>query len=101
MIEKLLRKFAAENFGEESNYLPVYHGRTQEIKLFELLVKKQRSFWERPLKKYKYTTLAGMEKYVKKGTEEEFQDALNEYIVKEDTELEVVCDEDEEEGASR
>ena len=102
MIEKLLREFAEENFGEDSKYFPVSHGRTQEIIPFVLMVKQPRSIWERPLKPYKYTTLARLDKYVVKSKEQDFLETLNLHIVKDDTDL--VLEEDEEEdgeGASR
>lgn len=85
MIDKLLREFAEENFGDqEGKYFPVCHGQIQEIRPFGLMVKKPRSFLERPLKKYKYTTLAGLERYVVKGKDKEFLESLNKSIVKED-----------------
>ena len=41
LIDKLLREFAKENFGDqEGSYFPIVHGRTQDIKLLALVVKK-------------------------------------------------------------
>ena len=100
MIEKLLRDFAAVHFSEDGNYFPVSHSRTQEIRPLVLMAKKERSFWERPLKQYKYLTLSRMEKFAARGKEQEFLDALNLHVKKEDCDLMLEEDneaEDEEE----
>ena len=95
MIEKLLRDFAAENFGQESNYFPVTHGKLQEIKPLVLLVKQRRPIWERPFKKNKLTTIGRVDTFVTKGKNQEVQDKINLHIKKEDPELELEMDEDE------
>lgn len=87
MIEKLLRDFAAVHFSEDGNYFPVSHSRTQEIRPLVLMAKKERSFRERPLKQYKYVTLSRMEKFAARGKEQEFLDALNLHVKKEDCDL--------------
>ena len=87
MIEKLLRDFAAVHFEEDGNYFPVSHSRAQEIRPLTLMAKKERSFWERPLKQYKYVTLSRMEKYAERGKEQELLDALNLHVKKEDCDL--------------
>ena len=101
MIEKLLRDFAAVHFEEDDNYFPVSHSRTQEIRPLVLMVKKERSFWERPLKQYKYITLSRMEKYAVRGKGQEFLDALNLYVKKEDCDLMSEEDDKEEELLTR
>ena len=95
MIEKLLRDFAAENFGPESNYFPITHGKTQEIKPLVLLVKKRRPFWKRPLKKNTLTTIGRVDTYVTQGKNQEVQDKIDLCVKKEDPELELEMDEDE------
>ena len=95
MIEKLLKDFAAENFGSEGKYYPVAHGKTQEIKPLVVLVKEQRAFYERPFKKNKLTTLGRVDAYVEQGKTQDVQDKINLHIKKEDPELSLEIDEDE------
>lgn len=101
MIEKLIRKFAVENFGDEegSLYFPVYHGKIQEIKPLVLLAKDTRSIWKRPFKKNELTVLAEMDTYVVDNKKEEFQVAVKENIKKEDCNV-ILQDEDEDEEDS-
>ena len=101
-MEKLLRMFGEVNFGHGSNYFPVTHGKTQEITPLVLLVKQERKIWERPFKKYKYTTLGRLDKYMATGSTSAFQEMLNKCIKREDPDivLDVNMDE-EEEGAAR
>ena len=54
-----------------------------EIKLFALLVKEQRAFYERPFKRYKLTTLAGLEEYVA-DDKDKFLESLNKHSGKDD-----------------
>lgn len=100
-MEKLLRMFGEVNFGRGSNYIPVTHGKTQEIRPLVLLVKQERKIWERPFKKYKYTTLGRLDKYMTTDNTTAFQEMLNKCIKREDSRiwLDVNMDE-EEEGAA-
>ncbi|CAH3194976.1 unnamed protein product, partial [Porites evermanni] len=83
LIDKLLREFAKENFGDkEGHYLPVVHGRTQDIKLFTLVVRKSRYVLERPFKRYTYTVVAGLEHYVANGKREEYEALKNKKVQK-------------------
>ena len=100
MIEDLLRQVAKENFGESGNFFPCTHGRISDIEPLVLMVKKERSFWERPLRKYEYTIVAGMKEYVVKGKENDFLDALNLHTVKEDYDLVLEEDEDDDDDES-
>ena len=101
MIDKLLQEFAEENFGDqEGNFIPVVYGRIQEIKLFTLLVKEQRPFYERPFKRYKLTTLAGLEKYVADG-KDKFLESLNKHIEKDDHGIVLKKENEDEKAASR
>ena len=63
MIEKLLKKFAKENFGD-ANFLPLLHGHSKTAKPLALLVKRKRSIWKRPFRKKEIIILDGLEKYV-------------------------------------
>ena len=101
-MEKLLRMFAETNFGCDSNYIPVTHGKTQEIRPLVLLVRQERKIWERPFKRYKYTTLGRLDKYIVTDSKSEFQDMVNKHIKREDPniQLDVDMDDEEELGAA-
>ena len=100
MVEDLLREFAKENFGDrDGNYFPVVHGRTQDVKLFTLMIRQPRSFLERPFKQHKYTILAGMEKYVVENGKEEFEALKNKFVKIEDPGI--TLDEEDGTGAAR
>ena len=100
MVEDLLREFSKENFGaRDGNYFPVVHGRTQDVKLFTLMIRQPRSFLARPFKQHKYTILAGMEKYVVENGNEEFEDLKNKFVKKEDPGIKL--DEEDGTGAAR
>ena len=96
----MLRGFSKEHFGDrDGNYFTVVHGRTQDIKLFTLMIRQPRSFLERPLKHHKYTVLAGMEKYVVENGKEEFEALKNKFVKKEDPGI--TLDEEDGTGAAR
>ena len=96
----MLRDFSKENFGDgDGNYFPVVHGRTQDVKLFTLMIRQPRFFLARPFKQHKYTILAGMEKYVVENGNEEFEDLKNKFVKKED--LGITLDEEDGTGAAR
>ena len=79
----MLREFAKENFGDkEGHYLPVVHGRTQDIKLFTLVVREPRRVLERPFKRDTYKVVAGLERYVTDGKREEYEALKNEKVQK-------------------
>ena len=83
MIDKLLREFANENFlDKEGHYFPVVHGRTQDIKLFTLVVREPRRVLERPFKRETYKVVAGLERYVADGKREEYEALKNEKVQK-------------------
>ena len=101
MIDKLLREFAKENFGDkEGHYLPVVHGRTQDIKLFTLVVRESRYVLERPFKRYTYTVVAGLEHYVANGKREEYE-ALKNKKVQKHNEMASVEESEDGSGAAR
>ena len=102
-MEKLLRMFGEANFGRGNNYIPVTHGKTQEIRPLVLLVKQDRKIWERPFKKYNYTTLGRLDKYMTTGSSSAFQEMLNKCIKREDPDIQYDVDgntDEEEEGAA-
>ena len=79
----MLREFANENFlDKEGHYFPVVHGRTQDIKLFTLVVREPRRVLERPFKRDTYKVVAGLERYVADGKREEYEALKNEKVQK-------------------
>ena len=100
MVDDLLRGFSKENFGDrDGNYFPVVHGRTQDVKLFTLMIRQPRSFLVRPFKHHKYTILGGMKKYVVENGNEEFEDLKNKFVKTEDPGI--TLDEEDGTGAAR
>ena len=100
MVDDLLREFSKENFGDrDGNYFPVVHGRTQDVKLFTLMIRQPRSVLERPFKHHKYIILAEMEKYVVENGTEEFEALKNKFVKREDPEI--TLDEEDGTGAAR
>ena len=100
LVEDLLRGFSKENFGDrDGNYFPVVHGRTQDVKLFTLMIRQPRSVLERPFKHHKYIILAEMEKYVVENGTEEFEALKNKFVKREDPEI--TLDEEDGTGAAR
>ncbi|CAH3184411.1 unnamed protein product, partial [Porites lobata] len=100
LIDNLLREFAKENFGDkEGHYLPVVHGRTQDIKLFTLVVRTSRYVLERPFKRYTYTVVAGLEHYVADGKRKEYE-ALKNKKVKKNNEIASVGESEDGSGAA-
>ena len=100
LVEDLLRVFSKENFGDrDGNYFPVVHGRTQDVKLFTLMIKQPRSVLERPFKHDKYIILSEMEKYVVENGKEEFEALKNKFVKKEDPGIRL--DEEDGSGAER
>ena len=81
MIEKLLKKFAKENFGD-ANFLPLLHGHSKTAKPLALLVKRKRSIWKRPFGKKEIIILDGLEKYVD-SNEKDFLKDVESKITKE------------------
>ena len=99
MVEDLLRGFSKENFGDrDGNYFPVVHGRTQDVKLFTLMIRQPRSFLARPFKHHKYTILSRMENYVVENGNEEFEDLKKKFVKIEDPGI--TLDEEDSTGAA-
>ena len=98
-IEAVLRAFAEENF-DGSNYYPVSHGETKSIKPLAVVVKKQRSVFKRPFAKSEFIVTGELDDCVVKDKREEFTEAVNSTLLKEDN-LKVPEDDAEDEGAKR
>ena len=97
----MLREFAKENFGDkEGHYLPVVHGRTQDIKLFTLVVREPRCVLERPFKRDTYKVVAGLERYVADGKREEYE-ALKKEKVQKHNKIASVGESEDGSGATR
>ena len=98
VTEEVLRKFALETFGK--GYFSLPHGVNEAAKPFGLMVKRPRSIWLRPLKKYKLTIVDGMEEYLPLDKKIKFLDALKLHIKKDDNLMLPEHDEDSK-GAAR
>ena len=98
-IEVVLRAFAEENFSG-SNYYPVSHGETKLIKPLVVVVKKQRSVFNRPFAKSKFIALTALNNYVLEDKREEFTEAVNSTLLKEGN-LTIAADDADDEGAKR
>ena len=97
----MLREFAKENFGDkEGHYFPVVHGRTQDIKLFTLVVREPRCVLERPFKRDTYKVVAGLERYVADGKREEYE-ALKKEKVQKHNKIASVGESEDGSGATR
>ena len=103
MIDKLLREFAKENFGDqEGSYFPVVHGRTQDIKLLTLVVNKPtRSDQECEVKPQRCTVLAELRRYAAEENAEEFEAMMKKHIVKEDCGILPEGENEDDKGAGR
>lgn len=88
MVEQALRVFAEENFGADSEeFYPVHQGNTQEVKILALMAKKPRNVLLRPFKPYSLVLLAGLDTYVNRNKKEEYQNAVDREIKREDLEV--------------
>ncbi|CAH3026269.1 unnamed protein product [Porites evermanni] len=100
LIDKLLREFAKENFGDkEGHYIPVVYGRTQDIKLFTLVVRESRYVLERPFRRYTYKVVTGLEHCVADGKREEYE-ALKKKKVQKHNEMASVEESEDGSGAT-
>ena len=103
MIDKLLREFAKENFGDqEGSYFPVVYGRTQDIKLLTLVVKKPTtSDQECGVKQQRYTVLAELGRCAAEENAEEFEAMMKKHIVREDCGILPEGENEDDKGAGR
>ena len=103
LIDKLLREFAKENFGDrERSYFPVVHGRTQDIKLLTLVVNKPTtSDQECEVKPQRYTVLAELGRYAAEENAEEFEAMMKKHFVKEDCGILPEGENEDDKGAGR
>ena len=82
MIEKLLRKFSRETFGD-AKYMPLLPGHSETSKPLSLLIKQKRSIWKRPFAKDEIIILDGLEKYVSSDCEKEYLEAVKLKVIEE------------------
>ena len=103
MIDKLLREFAKENFGDqEGSYFPVVYGRTQDIKLLTLVVKKPTtSDQECGVKPQRYTVLAELGRCAAEENAEEFEAMMKKHSVREDCGILPEGENEDDKGAGR
>ena len=97
MLEQALREFAEQNFGADGEgFYPVHQGNTQEVQILALMAKKPRSVFLRPFKTNSLVLLAGLETYMNRSKKEEYQNAVDREIKRDDVEVTLELDEDNE-----
>ena len=82
MTEKLLRKFARENFGDVK-YKPFLHGYSETAKPLSLIIKRKRSIWKRPFAREEMIILGGLENFVSSDCEKEYLEAVKSKVIEE------------------
>ena len=75
MTEKLLRKFARENFGKVK-YKPFLHGYSETAKPLSLIIKRKRSIWKRRFAKAERVFLGDLEKFVPSDCKKDYKEAV-------------------------
>ena len=97
MVEKALRAFAQQIIGVGGEeFYPVHQGNTQEVQILALMAKKTRNVFLRPFKTNSLVLLAGLETYMNRGKKEEYQNAVDREIKRDDVEVTLELDEDNE-----
>lgn len=81
MAEKLLTKFAKENFGH-TKYLPVLHGRGSSVKPSALMIKRKRAWWKKPFHHSEMIVLSELEKYVDEHYKKFYADVAEGFLTK-------------------
>ena len=90
MVEKALRAFAQQIIGVGGEeFYPVHQGNTQEVQILALMAKKTRNVFLRPFKTNSLVLLDGLVK-------EEYRNAVDRKIKREDLEVAPELDEDNE-----
>ena len=97
MVEQALRAFAQQNFGADGEeFYPVHQRNTQEVQILALMAKKPRNVFLRPFKTNSLVLLAGLETYMNRSKKEEYQNAVDREIKRDDVEVTLELDEDNE-----
>ena len=88
MVEQALREFAQQNFGADGEeFYPVHQRNTQEVQILALMAKKPRNVFLRPFKAYSLVLLGGLDTYMNQSKKEEYQNAVDRIIKREDLEV--------------
>ena len=97
MVEKALRAFAQQIIGVDGEeFYPVHQGNTQEVQILALMAKKTRNVFLRPFKTNSLVLLGGLETYMNRSKKEEYRNAVDRKIKREDLEVAPELDEDNE-----
>ena len=97
MLEQALREFAQQNFGADGEeFYPVDQGNTRKVQILALMAKKPRSVFLRPFKTNSLVLLAGLETYMNQSKKEEYLNAVDREIKRDDVEVTLELDEDNE-----
>ena len=88
MVEQALRAFAQQNFGPDGQeFYPVHQGNTQEVQILALMAKKPRNVFLRPFKTNSLVLLAGLDTYMNRSKKEEYKNAVDREIKRDDVEV--------------
>ncbi|CAH3117146.1 unnamed protein product [Porites lobata] len=97
MLEQALREFAQQNFGADGEaFYPVHQGNTQEVQILALMAKKPRSVFLRPFKADSLVLLGRIDTYMNRSKKEEYLNAVDRAIKRDDVEVTLELDEDNE-----
>ena len=97
MLEQALREFAEQNFGADGEeFYPVHQGNTQEVQILALMAKKPRSVFLRPFKADSLVLLGRIDTYMNRSKKEEYLNAVDRAIKRDDVEVTLELDEDNE-----
>ncbi|XP_031548935.1 uncharacterized protein LOC116286533 [Actinia tenebrosa] len=86
MAEKLLTKFAKENFGH-TEYIPAVHGRCSSIKPSTLIIKRKRAWWKKPFHHSEMIVLSELEKYVDENFKKFYTEVAESLLTKSEKKL--------------
>ena len=96
MVEQALRAFVQQIGVDSEEFYPVHQGNTQEVQVLSLMAKKPRNVFLRPFKTKSLVPLGGLDTYMNRSKKEEYQNAVYRLIKKEDLEVTLEPDEDNE-----
>ena len=97
MLEQALREFSEQNFGADGEgFYPVHQGNTQEVQILALMAKKPRSVFLRPFKADSLVLLGRIDTYMNRSKKEEYLNAVDRAIKRDDVEVTLELDEDNE-----
>ena len=97
MVEQALRAFAEQNFGADGEeFYPVHQGNTEKVQILALMAKKPRNVFLRPFKADSFVLLGRIDTYMNRSKKEEYKNAVDRKIKRDDHEVALELNEDSE-----